>query len=627
MSTHARIGSTWSLKAGHPTRCSPLRDDNALRPGCAAWRRGGGILTAVALLGLAGCSESDWKWDWNREKAATTRPAGTMSPEVTRARPSVATEGTVGSVAYLQGTRMMRVRGYGLVIGLGDKGSRNVRPSVREEVLTELRRYRLANPQAARNLPSPERQLESLDTAVVEVTADIPAGARKDQHFDVIVRADDPDTQSLVGGTLVPCDLRIFQETSPGMGQEGRIHGRAGGPIFTNPFVSSGGSPSGATTRPSSANLREGTIIGGGINKIDRRLSLISIIESYATVKAIEDTINRRFTRDEKIAKAVSPSNVELQIPPEYAHERQRFLELVMHLPLASSPIQREARTKALIGEIGRPDAPLEDVALSLEGMGLSVIPVLQPLYTDPRRQVNFYAARTGMRLGDDLAVDVVARHAGDPKSPYRLAAIRELGYCKNTVRAAGVLYEQLSDSDNRIRLRAYEALRKVDPGAISRAVVGELPPNFMLEVVPSEGPPLIYARRSESRLIALIGGDRMLFRPPLLYAQAGQPVTLSADASARTVTLLRKDVGGRNVGPFQVPLSAAVVVRFMGNNLRMGANGRLEGLGLDYAVVLDVLYRLCEKNALNATMEWEGPSVEDLVGPLEPVGRPESEL
>src|SRR5690606_2172393 len=105
--------------------------------------------------------------------------------------------------------------------------------------------------------------------------------------------------------------------------------------------------------------------------------------------------------------------------------------------------------------ELGRSDAPLNDVALSLEGMGSSVIPMIQPLYTDPRRGVNYHAARTGLRLGDDLALEVVIRHALDAKSPYRLAAIRELGYCRGMLRASEALRRLLSDEDTRVRIRA----------------------------------------------------------------------------------------------------------------------------------------------------------------------------
>lgn len=581
------------------------------------------LILPLLLPLLAGCDPSIW----NANKQPTTRPAGTMAPDAMRQKPSVAMEGTIGSVAYLQGARMMRVRGYGLVVGLGNKGSRTVRSSVREEILKELRRYKLENPHTTGEWPTAEQQMDSLDSTVVEVTADIPAGMIKDQYFDVTVRAEDEETQSLVGGTLVPCNLRIFQEVSPGDVRSGRILARAGGPIFMNPFITPTAATSQPTTRSSAPNLREGYIIGGGKNLENRRLSLVAIVESYATVRAIQEAINRRFQATPKPADAVNPTTVELHIPPEFYTERQRFIELVMHLPLASSPIQREARTKALIAEMGRVDAPLDDVGLSLEGIGHSILPALSPLYTDARRSVSYFSARTGMRMGDELAVEVVARHATDSKSPYRLPAIRELGYCRNRGRASQVLRGLLSESDTRIRIRAYEALRKVDPESMSRFVVGQRPQNYMLEVVPSDGPPLIFARRSESRRIAMIGGEKMLFRPPVLYAQPGQPVTLSAPESSRSLTLIRKNLGGKNIGPLEVPMAVVPLVKFLGNDMRLGPEQRLEGLGLDYAVVLDVLYRLCEQGAINADLRWEEPSVEDLVGPLRPMGRPESEL
>jgi hypothetical protein len=396
--------------------------------------------------------------------------------------------------------------------------------------------------------------------------------------------------------------------------------------VFINPFASARGGAS-VTTQPGTASLREGVIIGGGVNKLARRLSLVTMIESYATVRQIEDAINSRFNGPDKLAKAASPTNVELKIPPQYAGDRQRFIQLVMHLPLASSPILREARTKALTSELGRTDESLDDAALSLEGLGSSVLGPLQALYADPRRAVNYYAARTGLRLGDELAVEVIVRHALDARSPYRMAAIRELGYCQSVGRASEALHLLLVESDTRVRIRAYESLRKVDPHSIGQIVVGERPQNFLLEVVPCEGPGLIYARRTDSRRIALIGGNRMMFRPPVLYSQPGQPVTLSAPQAAHVLQVVRKEVGGTSIGPYEVPLDVVRLTRFLGDDMRLGPERRLEGLQLDYAVVLDVLYRLCEKGAISADMRWEEPTVEDLVGPLDPMGRPESEL
>jgi hypothetical protein len=188
-------------------------------------------------------------------------------------------------------------------------------------------------------------------------------------------------------------------------------------------------------------------------------------------------------------------------------------------------------------------------------------------------------------------------------------------------------LRELLSNSDARIRIAAFEALRRVDRDSISRFIVGEKPQNFLLEMVPSDGPPTIYARRSELRRIAFIGGDRMVFQPPLLFSQPGQPVTISAGEGDQNISIVRKNVEGRSIGPLQLPLSVVPIVRFMGNDMRTGIDGRLAGLGLDYAIILDVLYRLCGKGAVNAEMHWEEPTVEELVGPLAPMERPESEL
>ena len=183
-----------------------------------------------------------------------------------------------------------------------------------------------------------------------------------------------------------------------------------------------------------------------------------------------------------------------------------------------------------------------------------------------------------------------------------------------------------LADSDPRICIRAYEALRRVDPESVVTAVVGQDPGNFILDLVPSEGPPLIYARKTRTRRIALIGADRMPVRPPLLYAKPGKEVTLSARVDDRWLTVLRKELGDI-IGEFKVRLSVARLTRFMGDDPSLGVDGRPHGLGLDYAAVLDVLYHLCQTGAIGADMKWEEQSVEDLIGPLRPMGRPESEL
>jgi len=572
----------------------------------------------VTTTVLAGCVS------WDRAQESTTRPSGTIDDpgELARLQSATALEGTIGSMTYVQGRRLLRVRGYGLVTRLDGRGSGKCPPSIRQRLVKEIRRQRSANPLKRQNLPTAEKVIDSLDTAVVVVEGEIPAAAAKRRTFDLFVSASeiDPDTRSLEGGYLLLCELKRFREGGPAEGLEGKTCALARGPIFINPFAGTG---SGTTV-----NLREGRVIGGGSSLIERRLSLISVIESYATVARVRDVINERFPNDKPVADAVSPTNVGLTVPPAFRGREGRFLELALHLPMTSSLVQREGRAKMLVAELARPEARLNEVGLALEGLGVSVIPMLQPLYTHPRRPVNFYAARTGLRLGDKLAVEVIIQHAKDPRSLFRRQAIRELGECDKRHRAGAVLRDLLADPDPQICVLAYEALRRVDPGAIAQVVVGKNPENFLLELVPSDGPPLIYARRSGIRRIVLIGGDRMVCRPPLFFAEPGKPITISADAGDKELTILRKDRKGKTLfGPIPAPMAVPSLIRFLGQNLTRDYDRKIEGLDLDYAVILEVLYRLGAKKAINAQVRWEEPSVEDILGPLTPMGRPESEL
>jgi hypothetical protein len=228
--------------------------------------------------------------------------------------------------------------------------------------------------------------------------------------------------------------------------------------------------------------------------------------------------------------------------------------------------------------------------------------------------------------LGDSAALEVIIRHANDPKSPFRFQAIREMGECNMPRRASPALQHLLDGTDAQIRILAYEALRLADRGAVTQTVVGEKPENFLLEVVPSKGTPLIYARRTKAPRIALIGGDRMVCKPPLLYSATDSSVTLTASAGAKMISILKKDPA-RTLGPYYTSLSIPILTRFLGDDLRTDLNGKLHGMGMDYGAVVAVLYRLCERRAIDADLKWEEPSTDELLGPMVPIGRPESEL
>jgi hypothetical protein len=527
--------------------------------------------------------------------------------------------GTIGEITYLRGAQGLQVRGYGLVIDLPDTGGTNVRDFYQDYVGKEIRRSKSANPDEWPEA-SANDIIESKKTAVVRVDGIIPAGAVRRRCFDVHVTAVDQDSTSIAGGILLPCDLRIFNPETPRL--EGKIHARAEGRIFVNPFVGRGSK--------TNINPRTGRIIAGGVNKTDRRLSLVTMYKSYSKVRQVQSVINQRFSSEmhDKVAVGVSATNIKLHVPEDYFGREMKFVNLVQHLPLSESRQRQETQATRLLGMLAQPNAPWEDVALVLEGLGKPVLAIIQEHYTDTRQHVNYYSGRVGLRLGDETAVEVVARHAKNPRSPFRRQAIRELGTCDMANSAGPVLQKLLTDENAEIRILAYESLRRVDPGAVRTIVVGSDPYNFILDVVPSEGPNMIYARKTRSRRLALIGGDSLLFSPPLLYSVEGKPVTLSAKQDADAVTILRKDHNGSIlVGPCQVPLEVWRLVEFMGGSMETGYDRRLKGLGLDYAEVIELLYTLCREGAINADPRWEQPSVEELLGPITPLERPESDL
>ncbi len=572
------------------------------------------LLGICAALLSAGCVEQDKKVE---------RPAGTMEQAQMQAiSMSAAREGTIASAAYAEGgLRLMRVRGYGLVTGLAGKGSTRCPESLRNYLVDAIRRTRMSDPYRRKtgNEPSAGQMIDSADTAVVLVEGEIPAGAIKGRRFDVRVTAVDEDTQSLVGGVLWQADLKMFQSISPASVIEGRTLATAGGPIFINPFRS-------ATATAPATNQREGEIIAGGTTTEDRRLTLACAVESYGTVRAVQDAINTRFKTDPHTAVAESPRMITLHVPPDYRGREGRFLELLMHLPLSNVPAENQARAKVMSAQFGEPDAEHRELALSLEGIGKPSIQFIRPLYASTNRQVNFYAATCGLHLGDAAAIDVIIRHAKDPHSPFRFQAIRELGESQMPQRASQTLHELLDGDDTQVRILAYEAIRLVDRLAVAQTVVGERPENFILEIVPSSGKPLIYARRTKAPRIALIGGDRMMCRPPLLYSEPGGLVMLTAKAGDSRITIMKKDPA-MMLGPYYAPFSVPILTEFLGANMRTDLDGRLYGLGLDYGSVVAVLYHLCESKAINADMKWEEQATDELLGPLEPMGRPESEL
>jgi hypothetical protein len=572
--------------------------------------RGWGRSAGVSLILAVGCT--------------VTEPSNRMldygvSPEAASLVGSAAFRDTIGSYTFWDGLAPMPVRGYGLVVGLGKNGSTTCPPAVRDSLVQSmLKQQGAAGGRVDLTQIRPEQLIADPDTAVVIVRGEVPPGAVAGTRFDVgVVAVPGTQTRSLRGGRLFTSELEVFRETAAGRSISGKTIGRASGPLFVNPFAD-GDADSGI-------DPLQAVVILGGRTTAPRDLRLVLGRPSYATAQRIQDRINSRFPGEQRTANAVSPSYIDVRVPREFHQDTAHFLGLVRALYLNSDPGFEAARARELGEEMLQPAAPHALIALCLEGLGRAAASVLRPLYAHDRDHVSFYGAAAGIRMGDHVAVDALARHARNPKSPFRFQAIRALGSATGMGNAAHELRGLLEEEDPRVQTEAYEALvARSDPYVSSRRAGGD---NFSLDLVPTRRPNMIYVKRNQSRRVALFG-EGWKCTTPLYYAAPDGSFMLNAYPDDDAVTVLRvvPSTDARSP-PIRAPIDLPALIRLLGEDPELDADGQILGLGLDYGSVVAALHALARDHSVNAKFVVEQPNVAELFGPGRPVGRPESEL
>ncbi len=532
---------------------------------------------------------------------------------------SVAYRDSIGAFTYYEGLSAMRVRGYGLVIGLGTNGSRNCPRHIYDRLVQSLyKKHRFGSEQVDVHSTSPEALINDPDTAVVIVQGEIPPAAPKGHYFDVLVSAlPGTQTKSLRGGRLFGTELEVFQPVSETGVITGQSLAYAAGPVFLNPF-------SGTDAATESSSL-EGTVISGGVVTQDRRIRLVLTAPSYPRARQIEDRINSQFPAEEKTADAISPSYVRLRVPAEFHDDTAHFLGLVRGLFLSRDPQFEGLRAKALAEELTRPGAAHVQIALALEGLGRAALPVLDALYAHRSDAVSFHAAAAGLRLGDHVACDFLVMHADDSSCEFRFQAVSALSRAENLAPAAMALRRLIHDADPRIQIAAYEGLIRRGDAAVQSAPIGG--DNFHLDVITTERPNFVYVKRSDGRRLALFGKD---FRcaAPALYRSPDGSLTINAGTEDEELTVLRLVVAtGAMSPPVSTSMELPELIELLGSDADVGADGEVLGFGVDYGGVARALYHLCQDGSINAKFTLEQPNAAELFGPTARPGRPESEL
>ena len=490
--------------------------------------------------------------------------------------------GTVASETGLVGFDPVVVRGYGIVVGLRDTGSRQMPSDVRAFLTQELAKRGFGSGQPGAPKLSPQDLLNSSDTAVVIVEGVIPPGAPKGSKFDVrVTTAPGTSTSSLEGGRLLIADLRpgpLFTGSrQPFPLAEGA------GPVVINPFVEPN------ATQRDAINRTSGRVLDGGLVNKDMPLKLRLMTPSHSRAETIQNTINTLFPREprqkEETAHGRSAETIDLSVPPSFRRRTGEFAELIRHTPLnVENPEQTAmAIRRSLLANPGAAGA----ASWRWQALGKRALPMIQDLYEYPEEQPRFAALNAGSKLDDQLAVQPLMDLARKSESlTIRTEAIKLLGRMGTNAEIELGLRELLDDPDVEIRLSAFEALdKRRDPHIIGM----EMGRKFVLNVVPSKYR-MIYVSQSGQPRVVVFGEALGVKVPMTLYSWEGRLI-IKADEGDRFLEVFYRE---RPELPATVDRVKPDMSSLIGYFARRPTPDRPEtGLNFSYSETISALHEL----------------------------------
>ena len=497
---------------------------------------------AVGLLVASGCAGQAKK-----KRASTTQPVVRYQSYGLREVPEYL-KNTVYERVNVQDLRPMVVSGWGLVTQLRGTGDNSAIPTpVRDYIRRELLRLGYSTVQ---NPIGPEQVMRDPTNAVVRVDTLIPAGARQNDRVDAFVSAPaESYTTSLSHGMLMRASL------AP-MGADRlatiNVYAMAEGPVFVNPeYALADQKNLDANARNS---LRYGVIMDGGLNLYDNPIVLRVRDPQYSTAMAVAQRINQRFQnvadkigQQGRLAQAQPQDDaiVYVYLPRAYRGNAEHFAGVVKHLYMESNPAYLATIAEKLGEAAMAPDAPLENISYAMEGIGPPAEQVLEKLMLNSRPEIAYAAARAAAFIGDDLeqARSLLVKMANTPDHPFRLNAVQTLSELPQSSETDQYLRQLINADNTAIRVAAYKALvRNNDPRVYSRVIREK----FVLDLVPSSAPPMIYATRQGIPRLAIFG-VRQSLATPLTFAAINSRLTLTADKAEGPVTLFYR--ADRNYG------------------------------------------------------------------------------
>jgi hypothetical protein len=260
-----------------------------------------------------------------------------------------------------------------------------------------------------------------------------------------------------------------------------------------------------------------------------------------------------------------------------------------MHTFLDGTPDSALTKARDLCEEALKDDAALLDISYCWEALGPTALPFIAPLMTHQKPEVAFAAARAAACLGDGTAETVLMDMAKSNAHPFQLNAVQTLGALPPSPVIKQMLRQLLNGDQALVRLEAYKALAQYDdPAIISRVVGGN---KFRLDIVPCQGPTIIYASRTGVPRIAVLGTKPRVNLPVVFMAMDNQFSISSNDERQLLTVYYRGPEVPKPVWFMSSPDAAELIERLGGS----GAPGD-PTLNLTYCEVVSLLQNMMDQ-------------------------------
>jgi hypothetical protein len=504
--------------------------------------------------------------------------------------------GTIASEGILLGYNPVIVRGWGLVVGLDGTGSRNIPPTLRAHMISEMARRGIGRQSTGFGHLSPESMLDSLDTAVVIVEGVLPPGSvarhvrrgvsLDGTRFDVRVYAEpNSGTTSLEGGLLYTTELRPMapDEILPPTGsRQAAGVASARGAVFVNPFAS------GTNARTDRPNPTIGRIMNGGECTRELPLKFRLATPSHAKAETIQNTINTRFPREpgqtDPTARGESGEVIRITVPVSWRSQPDEFVELLRHTTIRQSGVEAIANSikRAVIADPGY----AFQASWRWEALGARALPTIKTLYDFPDEVTRLAALRAGARLEDPLVIPHLLEMAEGDNPTTRREAVSLLKDSRLDPRVDHALRKRFNDEDVDVRLAAYEAqVLRADPLIRRHDIRGQ----FVLDVVESDYP-MIYVTQVGQPRIAIFDTELALERPTLVDAWEGRLIVKSEEGDEEVEVYFRPEAGSDRLIVTTNP-KLEEFVQFLGH--RTTIEHPTPGLAFSYSETVGTLYQI----------------------------------